>query len=121
MEISHEFRQNPRGRLGHRGDGHPARVIVLGSRNLEHFDAALVGYTFATLFAAFGITYRYAMWLQRPPTALLLAPGLAGVLPFLPSALPRRNLLLAAAASASIFSPTASSGGAASFAGPRTG
>jgi hypothetical protein len=27
-----------------------------------------VGYTFATLFAAFGITYRYARWLQRPPT-----------------------------------------------------
>jgi hypothetical protein len=42
--------------------------IVLGSRGLEHFDAALVGYTFATLFATFGITYRYAMWLQRPPT-----------------------------------------------------
>src|SRR5436190_4392049 len=47
-----------------------AALIVLGSRNLQHFDAALVGYTFATLFAAFGITYRYTMWLQRPPTAL---------------------------------------------------
>jgi len=45
-------------------------LIVAGSRNLQHFDAALVGYTFATLFAAFGITYRYAMWLQRPPTKL---------------------------------------------------
>jgi hypothetical protein len=45
-------------------------LIIVGSRNLEHFDAALVGYTFATLFAAFGIAYRYAMWLQRPPTAL---------------------------------------------------
>jgi hypothetical protein len=43
---------------------------VVGSRNLAHFDAALVGYTFATLFATFGIAYRYAMWLQRPPTAL---------------------------------------------------
>ena len=43
-------------------------LIVFGSRNLDHFDAALVGYTFATLFAAFGITYRYAMWLRRPPT-----------------------------------------------------
>jgi hypothetical protein len=30
----------------------------------------LVGYTFATLFATFEITYRYAMWLQRPSTAL---------------------------------------------------
>lgn len=44
--------------------------IVVGSRNLNHFDAALVGYTFATLFAAFGVTYRYSMWLQRPPTAM---------------------------------------------------
>ncbi len=44
--------------------------IVLGSRNLTHIDAALVGYTFATLFATFGITYRYAMWLQRPPTRM---------------------------------------------------
>jgi hypothetical protein len=47
-----------------------ASLIVLGSRNLSHFDAALVGYTFATLFATFGIVYRYTMWLQRPPTAL---------------------------------------------------
>ena len=45
-------------------------LIVTGSRGLEHFDAALVGYTFATLFATFGITYRYAMWLQRPPTRM---------------------------------------------------
>lgn len=44
--------------------------IVIGSRNLAHFDAALVGYTFAVLFATFGLTYRYTMWLQRPPTAL---------------------------------------------------
>ena len=47
-----------------------AVLIVVGSRNLNHFDAALVGYTFATLFATFGITYRYAMWLQRPPTRM---------------------------------------------------
>ena len=45
-------------------------LIVLGSRRLAHFDAALVGYTFATLFAAWGISYRYAMWLQRPPTRM---------------------------------------------------
>lgn len=47
-----------------------AALIVVGSRNLQHFDAALVGYTFATLFATFGITYRYAMWLNRPPTRM---------------------------------------------------
>src|SRR6187397_3365826 len=32
-----------------------AASIVVGSRKLQHFDAALIGYTFATLFAAFGI------------------------------------------------------------------
>lgn len=45
-------------------------LILLGSRNLSHFDAALVAYTFSILFAAFGLTYRYSMWLSRPPTAL---------------------------------------------------
>jgi NNP family nitrate/nitrite transporter-like MFS transporter len=47
-----------------------AAMIVVGSRRLQHFDAALVGYTFATLFATFGIAYRYAMWLNRPPTRM---------------------------------------------------
>ena len=50
-------------------------LIVLGSRNLAHFDAALVAYTFATLFAVFGITYRYSMWLQRPPTRMYWRKG----------------------------------------------
>jgi hypothetical protein len=45
-------------------------LIVVGSRNLTHFDAALVAYTFSILFATFGLTYRYTMWLSRPPTAL---------------------------------------------------
>ncbi len=45
-------------------------LVVAGSRTLQHFDAALFAYLFATLFAVFGITYRYSMWLQRPPTAL---------------------------------------------------
>jgi hypothetical protein len=52
-----------------------ALLIVVGSRRLSHFDAALVGYTFATLFAAFGITYRYTIWLQRPPTWLYFKRG----------------------------------------------
>ncbi len=47
-----------------------AALIVVGSRNLSRFDAALVAYTFASLFAMFGITYRYALWLQRPPTRM---------------------------------------------------
>jgi hypothetical protein len=45
-------------------------AIFAGSRNLRHIDAALVGYTFACLFAAFGLGYRYSMWLQRPPTRM---------------------------------------------------
>ena len=47
-----------------------AVMIVFGSRNLQHFDAALVGYTFAVLFSTFAITYRYSMWLHKPPTKL---------------------------------------------------
>src|SRR5262250_1332709 len=82
-------------------------LIVVGSRNLNHFDAALVGYTFATLFATFGITYRYAMWLQRPPTqmywrrgwSVFLNPRFVGV--NLVEAL--RRLFLAFAANRFIF------------------
>lgn len=43
-------------------------VIVVGSRNLQNFDAALITYLFGTIFAVFGIAYRYSVWLQRPPT-----------------------------------------------------
>ena len=47
-----------------------AILIAIGSRNLAHFDAALVAYTLAVLFATFGLIYRYSMWLQRPPTQI---------------------------------------------------
>jgi NNP family nitrate/nitrite transporter-like MFS transporter len=43
-------------------------AIVVGSRNLQNFDAAVVIYTFAVVFAAWGVAYHYAVWLQRPPT-----------------------------------------------------
>ncbi|MEI8340355.1 MAG: MFS transporter [Verrucomicrobiota bacterium] len=43
-------------------------AILLGSRNLENFDAALVAYLFGCIFACFGVVYRYTVWLQRPPT-----------------------------------------------------
>jgi hypothetical protein len=43
-------------------------LIYFGSNRFRHFDAALTPYTGATVFAAFGIGYRYAMWLRRPPT-----------------------------------------------------
>lgn len=47
-----------------------AVAIFVGSRNLRNIDAALVGYTFACLFATFAIAYRYSIWLHRPPTRL---------------------------------------------------
>jgi hypothetical protein len=45
-------------------------AIVVGSRNLQNFDAALVIYTFAVVFAAWGVAYHYAVWLQKPPTRI---------------------------------------------------
>ncbi len=44
--------------------------IYVGSRAFRDFDPALVSYAGATVFAAFGLGYRYAMWLRRPPTRL---------------------------------------------------
>jgi nitrate reductase gamma subunit len=44
-------------------------AISLGSRGFKDFDTALVPYAAASVFSAFGIGYRYAMWLRRPPTA----------------------------------------------------
>jgi hypothetical protein len=43
-------------------------AIFVGSNSLKHYDAALVPYTGACVFSAFGIGYRFAMWLRRPPT-----------------------------------------------------
>lgn len=44
--------------------------IYFGSRGLKDFDTALVPYAAASVFASFGLGYRYSMWLQRPPTRL---------------------------------------------------
>ena len=46
-------------------------ITVLGSDRLVWFDPALVGYLFGIVFAVFGVTYRYAVWLRRPPTKML--------------------------------------------------
>jgi len=43
-------------------------AIVVGSRNLQNFDPALVVYTFAIIFATWGVTYHYHVWVQKPPT-----------------------------------------------------
>jgi hypothetical protein len=44
--------------------------IFFGSRRLRDFDVALVPYAGASVFAAFGLGYRYSMWLTKPPTRL---------------------------------------------------
>jgi NNP family nitrate/nitrite transporter-like MFS transporter len=94
-----------------------AAAIVVGSRNLTHFDAALIGYTFATLFATFGIIYRYSMWLRRPPTNMYWRQGWR--------ALRRRHGCFATSRSSvsarrSKSPPIASSSGAERFAASRT-
>ena len=43
-------------------------AITVGSRNLQNFDPALVIYTFAVVFATWGVIYHYNVWLEKPPT-----------------------------------------------------
>lgn len=43
-------------------------LIGLGSRGFHWFDAALIGYAVATIFAVAAVTYKYTFWLARPPT-----------------------------------------------------
>ncbi|HQX80414.1 MAG TPA: MFS transporter [Vicinamibacterales bacterium] len=42
--------------------------IIVGSRNLQNFDAALVVYTFAVIVATWGVVFHYTVWVQKPPT-----------------------------------------------------
>ncbi len=43
-------------------------LIGLGSRGFHWFDAALIGYAVASVFAVAAVTYKYTFWLFRPPT-----------------------------------------------------
>jgi hypothetical protein len=43
-------------------------LVIVGSRQLEHFDSALFGYTVASIVALGAIVFRYTVWLQRPAT-----------------------------------------------------
>ncbi|MGH2735335.1 MAG: MFS transporter, partial [Actinomycetota bacterium] len=52
-----------------------AVLIYIGSRSLRNFDAALIGYATATVFLAFGVTYRYVVWVKSPPAARYLTRG----------------------------------------------
>lgn len=51
-------------------------LVIVGSRNLEHFDSALFGYTVASVVAFGAIVFRYAIWLQRPATRAYFWRGL---------------------------------------------
>jgi hypothetical protein len=66
--------------------------IYIGSRRWKDFDAALVAYAGATVLACFGVGYRYAMWLRRPPTWLYFWRGWQVFLA--PSRLPQHALRL---------------------------
>jgi nitrate reductase gamma subunit len=50
-------------------------LIFAGSGELKHFDWALTTYAVGTIFAAFAVAYRYAVWAQRPPTRMYLKRG----------------------------------------------
>ncbi|MEO8424177.1 MAG: MFS transporter [Actinomycetota bacterium] len=50
-------------------------LVYGGSDALRNFDAALIGYATATILLTFGVVYRYAMWVQTPPTRRYLVKG----------------------------------------------
>ncbi|MEX2587510.1 MAG: MFS transporter [Actinomycetota bacterium] len=56
-------------------------AIYMGSANLQHFDVALIGYTLATVFLAFGATYRMVSWTRSPAARRYLSKGLKALLP----------------------------------------
>ena len=43
-------------------------LIALGSRGFHWFDATLIGYAVASIFAIAAVTYKYSFWLARPQT-----------------------------------------------------
>ncbi|HLY32032.1 MAG TPA: hypothetical protein VKQ36_13460 [Ktedonobacterales bacterium] len=43
-------------------------LIALGSRGFHWFDATLIGYAVASIFAVAAVTYKYTFWLMRPQT-----------------------------------------------------
>jgi hypothetical protein len=74
-----------------------AAAIYLGSRNLRYFDAALIGYATATIVLAFGVVYRYTVWVSSPPARRYLRQGWRAFLSWrnfrrMPAAVPRALL-----------------------------
>ena len=50
-------------------------AIVFGSRLLRDFDSALLPYAVATVFLAFGVAYRYTVWVSAPGARRLFRKG----------------------------------------------
>jgi hypothetical protein len=57
-------------------------LIFIGSRGLRDFDSALIGYAVATLFTLVALTYRYTLWIGRPPTWRYFRAGWVNFLSF---------------------------------------
>jgi hypothetical protein len=57
-----------------------AAAIYFGSRELSNFDEALIGYATATVFLAFGVVYRYVVWVREPPARAYLRRGVQAFL-----------------------------------------
>jgi hypothetical protein len=69
-------------------------LVALGSRGGRWLDPALLGYLLATLFACFGVAYRYFTWIERPATRMYFRHTLRTLLsPKAFKALPRMALL----------------------------
>lgn len=63
-------------------------AIVIGSTGLRHFDPALTGYAIGALMAAFAVGYRFAIWVQRPPSRMYFRRGLQLLFRRAPGAVP---------------------------------
>jgi hypothetical protein len=55
-------------------------LVYVGSRGFKDFDAALIGYAVATIFAFAALTYRYTIWISRPSTWRYFRAGWANFL-----------------------------------------
>lgn len=55
-------------------------LIYIGSRQFRDFDSALIGYMVGSVFAIAAMTYRYTLWINRPPTWRYFRAGWTGFL-----------------------------------------
>ncbi len=68
-------RELPAATISALGAGLLILLIFLGSRGFADFDAALIGYAVAVVFATAALIYRYTLWITRPPTWLYFKAG----------------------------------------------